>query len=47
MENISKEYTRMRRESDVYTESGADYSLPDYNGDIKKVLYTAAAGSPA
>ena len=47
MENISKEYTRLRRDSDIYTDTGADYSLPDYNGDIKRVLYTSAAVTPA
>ena len=47
MENINKEYTRIRREFDVYTDTSADYSLPDYNGDIKRVLYTSAEVSPA
>ena len=47
MENISKEYTRIRRESDIYTDTAADYSLPDYNGDIKKILYTSATVLPA
>ena len=47
MENISKEYTRVRRDYDVYTDTSADYSLPDYNGDIKRVLYTSAEVSPA
>ena len=47
MENISKEYIKVRRDSDIYTDTSQDYSLPDYNGDIKKVLYTAAAVSPA
>ncbi len=47
MENITKEYKKVRRCADVYTETSADYSLPDYNGDIKRVLYTAAAVCPA
>lgn len=47
MENISKEYTRVRRDSDIYTDTAAEYSLPDYNGDIKRVLYTSATMSPA
>lgn len=46
MENISKEYTRARRDFDIYTDTSADYSLPDYNGDIKRVLYTSAEVSP-
>lgn len=33
--------------SDVYTETGVDYSLPDYNGDVRKVLYTEAKVRPS
>ena len=47
MDNLEKEYTKMHKEADVYTDTAADYSLPDYNGDIKKVLYTAATVLPA
>ena len=47
MENFGKEYAKMHRDADIYTETTADYSLPDYNGDIKKVLYTSASVLPA
>ena len=43
---MNVEYTKIKREPDVYTESSADYSLPDYNGDIKKVIYTSATAIP-
>ena len=47
MDNCDKEYMKMHREADIYTDSSADYSLPDYNGDIKKVLFTSANVLPA
>ena len=47
MENFGKEYMKMHRDADIYTDTSADYSLPDYNGDIKKVLYTSASVLPA
>lgn len=33
--------------SDIYTETGADYSLPDYNGDVRKILFTEASVRPS
>lgn len=47
MEIKKIEYQKARKEADVYTDSSADYSLPDYNGDIKRVLYAGAKVSPA
>ena len=47
MEKINTQYTRVVRLADVYTETGTDYSLPDYNGDIKKVFYATAAVLPS
>ncbi|MBQ1261253.1 MAG: DUF3794 domain-containing protein [Clostridia bacterium] len=43
---MNTEYTKMKREQDVFCESSADYTLPDYNGDIKKVIYTSATAIP-
>ena len=40
-------YTRNIKCSDVYTESGADYSLPDYLGDVRRVLFTDAVIRPS
>ena len=33
--------------SDVYTESQADYVLPDYLGDVRKILFTEASLRPS
>ena len=33
--------------TDIYTETGADYSLPDYNGDVRKILFTEASVRPS
>ncbi len=33
--------------SEIYTDTGADYVLPDYNGDVRKILYTEAKVRPA
>ncbi len=33
--------------SDIYTETGADYTLPDYNGDVRKILFTDASIRPS
>ena len=33
--------------SDVYLESRADYSLPDYLGDVRKILFTEASLRPS
>ena len=41
------EFTRNIKCSDVYTESAADYSLPDYLGDVRKILFTDAALRPS
>ena len=40
-------YTRNIKCSDVYTESAADYSLPDYLGDVRKILFTEASLRPS
>ena len=40
-------YTKNIKCSDVYTESSADYSLPDYLGDVRKILFTEAALRPS
>lgn len=40
-------YTKNIKCSDVYTESSADYSLPDYLGDVRKILFTEASLRPS
>ena len=48
MENrIDKEYQRTRRGGDIYTESSAEYVIPDYKGDIRKLLLTDAQIRPS
>ena len=46
---IKKEtsYTRNIKCSDVYTESSVDYSLPDYLGDVRKILFSEATLRPS
>ena len=41
------QFTRNVKCADVYTESFADYSLPDYLGDVRKILFTEASVRPA
>lgn len=41
------QFTRNIKCSDVYTESNADYTLPDYLGDVRKILFTDATLRPA
>ena len=41
------QFTRNVKCADVYTESFADYSLPDYLGDVRKILFTEATLRPA
>ena len=40
-------FTRNIKCADVYTESQADYALPDYLGDVRKILFTEAALRPS
>lgn len=40
-------YVRNIKCADVYTESTSDYSLPDYLGDVRKILFTEAALRPS
>ena len=40
-------YTKNIKCSDVYTESAADYSLPDYLGDVRKILFSEATLRPS
>lgn len=41
------EITKCEWRTEVYTETGADYSLPDYNGDVRKILFTEAKVRPS
>ena len=41
------EYTRTTKCAQVYSESAAEYVLPDYNGDVRKILYTNAEVRPS
>lgn len=40
-------YVRNIKCSDVYTESSVDYSLPDYLGDVRKILFSEANVRPS
>ena len=40
-------YTKNLKCQDVYTESSADYILPDYLGDVRKILFTEATLRPS
>ncbi len=40
-------YLRNIKCADVYTESTVDYSLPDYLGDVRKILFTDASIRPS
>lgn len=40
-------YLKNTKCADVYTESQADYSLPDYLGDVRKILFTEASLRPS
>ena len=41
------EFIRCEWRPDIYTDTGADYSLPDYNGDVRKILFTSADVRPS
>ncbi len=43
----TKEFVRCRRGADIYSECGTDYSLPDYNGDVRRILFTDARVHPS
>ena len=48
MENKSGvSYNKNIKCADVHTESAAEYILPDYLGDVRKILFTSAAVRPA
>ncbi|MBE6533235.1 MAG: hypothetical protein E7676_07085 [Ruminococcaceae bacterium] len=40
-------YTKNIKCADVYTESSAEYVLPDYLGDVRKILFTGAEARPS
>ena len=42
-----KEIIRTERRPDVYCESSLDYTLPDYDTDVRKILFTDAIVRPA
>ena len=45
--DTTKEFLRERVISSVICESGVEYSLPDYNTDVKKILLTSARAVPS
>ena len=48
MENTTnKEFTRLVQCPVHYADSSAEYVLPDYNGDVRKILFTSAEVHPA
>ena len=40
-------YIKSIKCADVYTESQADYTIPDYLGDVRKILFTEASLRPS
>ena len=46
-QNNEISYLKSARCQDVYTDSSAEYVLPDYNGDVRRILYTGATVRPA
>ena len=40
-------FTKNIKCADVYTESAAEYVLPDYLGDVRKILFTSAEARPS
>ncbi len=48
MENKTEfEFTKNIRCAQVFTDSTAEYVLPDYNGDVRKILHTSAEIRPS
>ncbi len=48
MENMIKENTLCKRKSsEVYAECAAEYILPDYKGDVKRILHIEAQALPS
>ena len=43
----NKEFIKDRVISGLISESSGDYALPDYNGDVKKILFTSARAVPS
>lgn len=43
----STEFTKRERIGDVYTDTAADYSLPDYCTDVRRILFTKADVLPS
>ena len=40
-------YLKNTKCQDVTAETGAEYLLPDYNGDVRRILYTSATPRPS
>lgn len=45
--NESVEFIRCERIADIYSESSCDHSMPDYKGDVRKLLHTSAEVIPS
>lgn len=45
--NRENSFTENVKRQDIYTESGTEYILPDYNTDVRKILFTDARISEA
>ncbi len=43
---MESEFNRSVKGQDVYSESGAEFVLPDYNNDVRKILYSEARVRP-
>ena len=44
--DTKREYKRVKGSGRIVCESSGDYTLPDYNGDVRKLLYTSARVCP-
>ncbi len=48
METISERKTLITKKgTEVYAQSGAEYILPDYKGDVKRILHTESRAMPS
>lgn len=45
--NATSKFTKLSAISEISTESGTDYTLPDYQGDVRRVLVTECRAKPA
>ena len=47
MNDTKKEFTKIISAKNVFSDTSAEYVLPDYNGDVRKILFTKAEVRPS